>query len=153
MAKGKAMEKLTQEEAEAVKNDPNFQRAMSKLQMLDIIAGQLDRHGGNYFVQLDEGGNFVALKGIDLDLAFGKKTKATSNKFKAGYLGDGGKQIKKFDAGFVDVLIGLNPQVIRDAIAGLMSDEEINATVERFTDLRDYLIEVKAGRKVGQQTF
>ena len=152
MAKGKSFDKLTQEEKEKLQSDPNFQSAFSKMQMIDIIAGQMDRHQGNYFVQLDTvTGDFVALKGIDLDLAFGKNTQAASGKFKAGTLGAGNKQIKKFDKQFAEMLIALDPSVIRTAMHGLLSDEEIAATVNRFTQLRDYLREVKAGTKAGQE--
>jgi hypothetical protein len=151
MSTGKAFEKLSDTERTTVKDDPAFQSAFSKLQMIDIIAGQMDRHQGNYYVEFDPTtGNFAALRGIDLDLAFGHKTKATSGKFKAGVLGAGNKQIKHFDKQFAEMLIALNPQVIRDALAGLLTDQEINATVTRLKDLTDYLKEVQAGNKAGQ---
>ncbi len=47
--------------------NPNTQKGLSDLQMMDYLSNQTDRHGGNIFI--DNGGK---VKGIDNDVAFGK---------------------------------------------------------------------------------
>ena len=50
-------------------------RELTKLQLLDQLTGQGDRHRGNYFVDIQGSGNKVTVKvtGIDNDLCFGSK--------------------------------------------------------------------------------
>jgi hypothetical protein len=48
--------------------DPDIQKGMSDLQLFDAIGGQLDRHGGNIFIDPDTG----KVTGIDDDLSFGR---------------------------------------------------------------------------------
>ena len=44
-----------------------------KLQIVDLLCGQIDRHGGNYFIELPEDGGRARVRGIDNDQAFGNK--------------------------------------------------------------------------------
>lgn len=44
--------------------------SVGKLYLLDVIAGQVDRHHGNYLIEM-KGGVVQGVKGFDLDLAFG----------------------------------------------------------------------------------
>lgn len=50
-------------------NNPVTQRGMNDLQWMDALTGQVDRHGGNIFVDPDTG----KVTGIDNDAAFGSK--------------------------------------------------------------------------------
>jgi hypothetical protein len=57
--------------------NPEVRREITKLQLLDHLVGQGDRHGNNYFidVQKDEKGQTkVKVSGIDNDQCFGKNT-------------------------------------------------------------------------------
>ncbi|MBB3042310.1 DUF4157 domain-containing protein, partial [Nocardioides soli] len=67
--------------------DPVLQRGLNKLQLLDAICGQLDRHMGNYFVQDDGKGNVTGVTGIDLDMAFGSKMTSVDYKGAQNYKG------------------------------------------------------------------
>jgi hypothetical protein len=51
-------------------HDGGVQREVTKLQLLDHLVGQGDRHGGNYFIHADENGH-VVVAGIDNDQCFG----------------------------------------------------------------------------------
>ena len=53
---------------------PVLTRCLARLQLLDAIAGQLDRHLGNYYVASDASGPVLVI-GIDNDLAFGRKAR------------------------------------------------------------------------------
>lgn len=50
--------------------EPGVQRELTKLQLLDHLVGQGDRHGGNYFIHTDDNGQ-VVVAGIDNDQCFG----------------------------------------------------------------------------------
>ncbi len=47
--------------------DPNIQKGLSDLAVMDYLTGQLDRHSGNIFIDKDSG----QVTGIDNDMAFG----------------------------------------------------------------------------------
>ena len=46
-------------------------RDVNRLQLLDAVTGQLDRHGDNALVETGPQGDYVGLKGIDNDASFG----------------------------------------------------------------------------------
>lgn len=60
----------------ADKKDPEFQRQLNKLSIMDMVAGQTDRHAKNmiYRIGKDADGKpvFKGVQGIDNDMAFGK---------------------------------------------------------------------------------
>jgi hypothetical protein len=139
-------------------DDPVLQQGLNKLQLLDAIAGQLDRHQGNYFVQTNDDGKVTGVTGIDLDMAFGKKM-TTVGRESAKYekvTGKDGKvgrkKVKEADAAstaqhfrglpqyidkeFGDRILQVNPSDIENALKGLLSKAEIKATVARFEEVR-----------------
>lgn len=115
--------------------DPVLQRCMNKLQILDAIAGQLDRHAGNYFVQRDpETGKVLGVTGIDNDMSFGANMATPDNDVNAhNYLA----LPELVDEEFGRRLLQVSDKDIRDTLAGLLSDAEIEATVSRFNVVRD----------------
>lgn len=55
--------------------NPDLRRQLTKLQLLDAVVGQADRHQGNYIINYDANKKTMnGLKGIDNDSCFGKKT-------------------------------------------------------------------------------
>lgn len=58
------------EYANADLSNPETQRGLADLQLLDALTGQVDRHLGNIFVDPETG----SIKGIDNDLSFGSKS-------------------------------------------------------------------------------
>jgi hypothetical protein len=144
-----------------VVNDPAFQKALSKLQLLDIICGQLDRHTGNYIIQRDPGtGAFIALKGIDNDMAFGKDHTDITAKIGKGYtntdqgytLNNGVKmggsthisEVRLLDDSFIQTILGLDTSLISVALTGLLSPAEIAATITRTEQLQQYIRDVQS---------
>jgi len=115
--------------------DPVLQRCMNKLQILDAIAGQLDRHAGNYFVQRDpETGKVLGVTGIDNDMSFGANMTTPDNDVNAhNYLA----MPELVDEEFGRRLLQVSDKDIRDTLAGLLSEAEIEATVSRFNVVRD----------------
>ena len=111
--------------------DQKLLREMSKLTLVDALCGQIDRHGNNIFVQQNEKGNLKGLKGIDHDLSFPTKnfdiTKMT-NKYKG--------LSKHMDRDAAEMLLALEPAVLRGVLKDLLTEEEIQATIERLEALK-----------------
>jgi hypothetical protein len=53
-----------------IKLDPQFREDLNTLEWNDWITGQLDRHEGNFQVNLGANGQYQGLKGIDNDICF-----------------------------------------------------------------------------------
>ena len=96
-----------------------------------------------------EGGVIKGVKGIDNDLAFGKDVdlegamRFTKGSFArgmqtAGVLAD---ELKEIDRAFAQKIIDLDGQhqVVRDTLNGLLTNEEIDATLRRITHLANFL--------------
>jgi hypothetical protein len=110
-------------------SDPVFQRGVNKLQILDAICGQLDRHRDNWVIDTDEKGNVKGITGIDLDMAFGENM----TDIEGEGLGENYLALPPIiDAEFALTLKKIKPDDIRNAIQGLLSKGEVEATVQRF---------------------
>jgi hypothetical protein len=137
-------------------SDPITRQALSKLYLLDVIAGQVDRHSGNYVIEM-QGGVVKGVKGIDLDLAFGEGyTGATVEKWNKqiqeglpGKRSDeiGGQMPAELDVNEIDhklarkigQLAGPEKNKVREALMGYMSETEIEATMSRLKSLAEFL--------------
>jgi hypothetical protein len=150
--------------------DPRIQKSLSNLFLLDIIAGQVDRHRGNYIFEV-EGDTIKGVKGIDLDLAFGKDfTGATVEDFNQRlekvmkFKGSSGSEYQYYSQAKQDIeraIYGKLPveleeidqkfamhiidtaekgtQKVKDALAGLLAEVEINSTIDRLKSLAKVL--------------
>lgn len=67
---GKEISNLEDGERRRVKGE--IMRQLNRLQWLDIIAGQLDRHSDNYFIHVDRQTHNVTVAGIDNDACYSK---------------------------------------------------------------------------------
>ncbi len=123
-------------------DDPVLQRALNKLQILDAICGQLDRHTGNWFVDTDEKtGQVRGVTGIDLDMAFGSKLEGINKSDASGSPFFRGMP-SIVDAEFGQRILQIQAQEIRAALRGLLSQAEIDATVTRFTRVKEKVQEL-----------
>ena len=122
-----------------------MQEQLNGLEWCDVLTGQTDRHAQNYFVEVN--GDDVKVTGIDNDMAFGKKqTKAsvTKNELDARKTPPGLPSL--IDKKVYDELIkktferDLLPQ-----IAGLLTDEEIEASRQRFNEVKEHAAMLKEG--------
>jgi hypothetical protein len=121
---------------------PQVKQALSNLYMLDIICGQVDRHPGNYILEVVEG-KIVGVKGIDNDLAFGKDYKDTT--YGVGYITPiAGKRVQSLegiDKAFAQRIIDLNANSgrVSAALVNLLTPEEVNSTLSRLDSLAKFL--------------
>lgn len=130
-------------------DDPVFQSCMNKMQVFDAICGQLDRHDGNYYVQVDENNQVTGVTGIDLDMAFGKELKGD---MKAGKYAPNFKGIPdKIDAEFGEALLKVSSKDIGDVLRGLLPEPEIAATISRFEAVRSVVQKLKQSEGLVQK--
>ena len=118
----------------------NLKKQLADLQVLDYICGNPDRHGGNMFYKLGKnkkGETIVeGIQGIDNDTSFGK------GKFKSLQLHritpDMMNVITKEMA---DRILNMSPDKLKQVLYGKkLSKEEIEKSVERFSDLKQKII-------------
>jgi len=121
--------------------DPNLQRLLSKLQLLDALAFQVDRHAGNWFIEQDEKGAVTGIKGIDNDMAFGLKTDIHNTKFSYArmYAGVG----SFVDKDMADRVMAIRPEDLAAALGDLLNQEELDALVERLKKIQQQLSKVR----------
>ena len=128
-------------------DDPTYRRCMNKLQILDAIALQLDRHMGNYFVQTGERGEVTGVTGIDLDMAFGSEFTDLGQEKRSwsayAYRG----MPTEIDEEFGNKILTIREEDVRQALTGLLSAKEVDSTVARFTFVQG---KVKEAQKHGQ---
>ena len=122
--------------------DPGLRRELVKLQLLDAITAQGDRHGGNYLVRRDDHGRFIGLSAIDNDQAFGPRI-IDPNQLLPG---KGGTKAFKgvmlppvVDPEIKATFENLTDDQLREALDGLLPEAEINAAVDRLHTIQDYL--------------
>ncbi|MEI6043012.1 MAG: hypothetical protein WCS37_01355, partial [Chloroflexota bacterium] len=116
-------------------------RLLAKLRVLGILAALSDEHGGNFMIVKDDAGKIVDLKAFDNDVAFGKNYTDIN-------LGDfsifAPQEVNMaFEKELVDAVLGLESQAVVDTLQGLLSQEEIDATLERLKKLQSYMGGVK----------
>ena len=148
--------KFTMNQAEAKQtggvslDDPKLQSGLNKLQILDAICGQLDRHAGNYFVETDPQGNVIGVTGIDLDMAFGEDMLTPDSREAA--IAHNYKGMPEYvDAEFGRAILKIAPGTIQDALTGLLSPAEVNAAVRRFIWVRKKIEEMIGSERMVEQ--
>ncbi len=116
-----------------------------KLQILDIICGQVDRHPGNYFIDGD--GNVT---GIDQDCAFGinampRGVDVRNQPSLGGIVPNMGSLMLRFPTVITksiaeDVLtLWEDRETLKASLASLITDAEISATLDRLERLVDHI--------------
>jgi hypothetical protein len=140
---GTPNEKIFQGETRARDVDYETKQArqgMSNLQLLDAVSGQMDRHIGNIFCQVDANGKVIGIKGIDNDLAFGK-LQDDPNQFLGDPLhkGHGVGIPPLIDKKVARRMLEIKDKDIKEALKDLLDDSEIEATISRFNEVKEYI--------------
>lgn len=123
-------------------DDPDLQRMMSKLDLVDSLCGQIDRHGGNVFIDRDaKTGKVTSVTGIDNDMAFGTKgfTPGQTSREVAEYAGLG----KYIDRETGDAILALTAEDLHAVLDDLLLSDEVDAAVERLDKLQELLRKAK----------
>lgn len=113
----------------------SLQRDINRMQVLDMVCGQVDRHGGNFFYQVSDNpvnGRYqiTGLQAIDNDMSFGNIKLDRAN----------GKLPRLEELTIIDeeMLSSLNeftPDKIRFILGEMLSEDEINAVISRRQEI------------------
>lgn len=126
---------------QAIKADPNlFRRAdvcaeVTKLQLLDHLTGQGDRHAGNYFIDA-KSGHSAKVTGIDNDQCFGAKViNPNSIRYAADSAHNGFKGTSLppvVDCEMASMVGALRRSDIRHMLGDKLSEPEVQAAIARL---------------------
>lgn len=140
-------------ESTDVSGNPDLARMLSRLQLLDAIAGQVDRHAKNYFIQIDPRSKRVTgITGIDLDMSWmGEDGRFEVDVEMGSRMGsqknnaDGGKTdhfpgFSKFvDKELAERIIAMKPNDLRAILLDLLDPKLIESAVRRLAKLQNLL--------------
>lgn len=158
-ANGKAVQDLAKDLKDiskqniTIKFSKDAQRKFVILQLGDYIAGQIDRHLGNYFVdyEITEEAESAEVKiksiqGIDNDMSFGKlKGKDSLNGMNKlfSFIGKYSKKLSLpyIDKDFADALQNLNAPIIKYTFADLLDNEEMVSLLDRVKSINQAINE------------
>lgn len=117
---------------------------------LDIVCGQVDRHKGNFMLHTDASGMTGRVSAIDNDLSFGSnygvdpKEGTSRNTARDSSLAIAGKEARRLpisrQLATRIIQVSRAPLLVRAALDGLLTAAEVDATVDRLTNLASYLV-------------
>jgi hypothetical protein len=122
---------------------PDVCAEVTKLQLLDHLTGQIDRHANNYFINIETNGR-AKVTGIDNDQCFGKGLinpgdiqQITNDPVRSWFRGTGLPPV--VDTEMERMVDELTDRDIRSMLGGKLSEDEISAAVDRHQGLKDYI--------------
>ena len=117
--------------------DPQLMRQLSRLQLIDLLAFQVDRNTKNYYIQTDKSGNVVGIVGIDNDFSLGTNTDVEGKNQELPGLS------RYVDEELANAILNLDVEMLKSLMYDLLSEAEINALVERLHKLQVFLKPLK----------
>ena len=117
-------------------SNADIQEGLTSLQLIDLIAGQVDRHPGNYFIGVDPASGRVRVTAIDNDASFGAEHKDLAKPVKAGHLPGLPQLVSKTQWNRIRQI---DDQQIRNALHSTLRPDEVIATLARFNQLKLHL--------------
>ena len=140
---------------------------LTALQVLDAVTGQHDRHFDNAIARADPAGNYLSLKGIDNDNAFGASPSYNDLRdfadiprmaIRQAMVNAGRYQGASYNVGLPPVIdAGLADKILADdfmpnaadSVTGLLSAGEMEMMADRLVQLREHVQQLKdKGRTV-----
>jgi hypothetical protein len=123
-------------------NDNTTGTLLSRLQLLDTLAMQMDRHKGNFFLEFDQNGNVIGLTGIDNDMSFGTNDDIKSSRKEYPGL------CKYVDKEMAKKILALDPDLLKLAMSDLLTGPEMQALMDRLRKLKEDLRTMESGNKL-----
>ena len=130
----------------------DVRRELTKLQLLDCLTAQGDRHIRNYFVEVRADGD-VRVAGIDNDQCFGMLVH-DPDAIRRGQRGTAGSGFRScglppvIDSDMGVALLRLTPERVRELLADRLLPEEIEATVHRLDAIKDHIVHLDQARRI-----
>jgi hypothetical protein len=132
-------------------------REVTKLQLLDHLVAQGDRHGNNYFVDVQADGK-VRVTGIDNDQCFGDKvTHPEGIRFgreeeREGFRGT--RLPPVVDTEMAMAINSLTPAKVQEMLSDKLSESEVDAAVQRLHGVQRHIAELEQrGRVIDPNTW
>ncbi|GKT23837.1 hypothetical protein AVHM3334_12905 [Acidovorax sp. SUPP3334] len=153
---GLIMERAAGTQARFVDPDVLAQPAVfaevTKLQLLDHLTGQVDRHPNNYFIHVGPNGD-AKVTGIDNDLCFGKNLTSpadiqrieTDDRFMPF---EGTDLPPVIDESMARSIQELTEDDLRSILSDKLNEDEIDAAGSRLEGLKNYVISLDLAGKV-----
>ena len=122
---------------------PDTRREITKLQLLDCLTAQGDRHGRNYFIGVRPGSG-VRVAGIDNDQCLGSRVRhpdvirqGLRHEPGRGFRGCGLPPV--IDTDMARALEDLTPERVGQLLENKLHPDEVDATVERLFVIKDHI--------------
>jgi hypothetical protein len=131
--------------------NPALQQKLANLQILDLITGQLDRHAGNFLLNMsDDGQTCNGVVAIDNDISFGANTTDLAKEGSRGTMKDLPNHIdhemamriagNALQPNYDIKADGITETDIRLAVSDLLLPDELEALTTRFRTVKERCI-------------
>jgi hypothetical protein len=120
----------------------NVVRKLTMLQIEDAIAGQTDRHGGNYFVRVWPGGDAV-VTAIDNDQCF-EKDLLDPNGIAQSHPADWRRGVllpRVVDRVMYDAVMAVTADSVRSRLRPYLTHDEVEAAVIRLERVKEHMMD------------
>jgi hypothetical protein len=132
----------------SVLSRPDVCAEVTKLQLLDHLTGQGDRHANNYFINIEPDGR-AKVMGIDNDQCFGKNLKDPAgiqqinhDRLRYGFRGTGLPPV--VDTEMARAINAMTSRDIRAMLGNKLSEPEIQAAIERHEGVKNHIARLRA---------
>lgn len=124
---------------------PEVIREVTKLQLLDHLTGQGDRHADNYFVHVEQDGP-VKVTGIDNDQCFGKKLTDPegirhTGHLNCGFRGTGLPPVVDYEMAIA--INSLTPGQLDAMLGDKLSEPEVDAAKQRLVGVQEHIVRLQ----------
>lgn len=152
----------------------NLMRELCRLEWADVLAGQVDRHGDNYLVDINPANGSVRITGIDNDASFGTRRQGIDAYDVTGIDGyqkgdvvrlreQGDEVLLKLRSAFglnqmsvpthidqttYDRLMAVRSEEYRASLASCLSPEAVDAAHSRLLEAKNYAEQLRANDRV-----
>lgn len=124
---------------ETMRISPCFQKEINDLQILDTIIMQMDRYSLNYNIKVSENNAAIGVVGYDNDCSFNLNTDLTKSLgCVTALINKNGKiDIPYMSKPLANKILSINEQSIREILLGTLDDKYIEATINRFLQIKN----------------
>ncbi|CAM3716837.1 Phosphatidylinositol 3-/4-kinase [Paracidovorax anthurii] len=137
----------------AILERPDVCAEVTRLQLLDHLTGQVDRHDSNYFIHIGPDDR-ARVTGIDNDQCFGKNLTdpagiqqiTTSDNRDNGFRGT--KLPPVVDTTMEHAINAVTETDIRSMLEGKLTEDEVNAAIQRHQGVKDHIARLRADGRV-----
>jgi hypothetical protein len=155
MAPGKTASEIRKTNPDLFKN-AEVRREVTKLQLLDALTGQGDRHRGNYFIHIGPDGR-VTVTGIDNDQCFGSDVHHPNDIAQGRNRDTGFRGVRLppvVDTEMAAAFRRLNYEDLDDLLGDKLSSEEVEAAKDRLRVIKDHIDNLwRSGRVIDPEDW